>query len=535
MSSESTSSGPTGALAWFPFGQNDSPGWRLDVVTLLAVIGENSMAEHSQAITASFLCMLPRILPAPQALLKPSRPGRMPEVTAKMCGVYSGFVLDSVGFFANIIHPLDELPALSFKVLEIKHRDRDEAGGIIAQRGSANGALRARTGSGIGRLFGRRQNTNLSGRRPSIPRAPSNDSGSNNQEKNNRPGTMTTGHSTAYGNDVEQGGEEPIPGVTRRRTVQERVTDYLSNPTLANTAKRPAVPATLLSPVHILSIFSCLLSLAMFFTGIYFKDAAAMLAIGAISIMSSIVGYASWWSPILMNRTHTNRVPRSDVMVRTREGAFILIHCTEDVARELYFGTEECKYRVGERMYRLLMGVATILLMVSVVLLGNCTFWMQVFIGVSYMLLNGLYWGMGMLPRRLFWDLSRYEWRDVTPEDAKGAEGITDENDQREGMKSFTRTLWYAIRETKRTGWVERSGAAPGTKQWRRWLAEAEENALSGNRTWPSVGRKDEIMKEGLEEPPVPGEPRTDSAEQRAPLNEVQPPANSNQRQGGTL
>lgn len=29
--------------------------WRLDVVTLLAVIGEASMSEHSQAITASAL------------------------------------------------------------------------------------------------------------------------------------------------------------------------------------------------------------------------------------------------------------------------------------------------------------------------------------------------------------------------------------------------------------------------------------------------------------------------------------------------
>lgn len=37
---------------WFPENKFD---WRLDVVTLLAVIGEASMAEHSQAITASAL------------------------------------------------------------------------------------------------------------------------------------------------------------------------------------------------------------------------------------------------------------------------------------------------------------------------------------------------------------------------------------------------------------------------------------------------------------------------------------------------
>jgi hypothetical protein len=37
---------------WFPAMRMN---WSLDVVTLLAVIGEASMAEHAQAITASAL------------------------------------------------------------------------------------------------------------------------------------------------------------------------------------------------------------------------------------------------------------------------------------------------------------------------------------------------------------------------------------------------------------------------------------------------------------------------------------------------
>lgn len=37
---------------WFPQKKLE---WRLDVVTLLAVIGESSMEEHSQAITSSAL------------------------------------------------------------------------------------------------------------------------------------------------------------------------------------------------------------------------------------------------------------------------------------------------------------------------------------------------------------------------------------------------------------------------------------------------------------------------------------------------
>jgi hypothetical protein len=43
---------PDQDLPWFPQVRTN---WSLDVVTLLAVIGEASMAEHSQAITASVL------------------------------------------------------------------------------------------------------------------------------------------------------------------------------------------------------------------------------------------------------------------------------------------------------------------------------------------------------------------------------------------------------------------------------------------------------------------------------------------------
>lgn len=80
------------------------------------------------------------------------------------------------------------------------------------------------------------------------------------------------------------------------------------------------------------------------------------------------------------------------MITRTREGAFLLILCNEDVARELYIGTEECVYKVQARRYRTFVALGTFLLMVSVVLLGNCNFTMQVAIGVSYILLNGTFW-----------------------------------------------------------------------------------------------------------------------------------------------
>lgn len=525
----------SGADAWFSSDgiDGDGPkGWRLDVVTLLAVIGESSIAEHAQVITASVLCLLPRIIPAPQALLKPSRPQRLPETTARMTGVYSGVVLDTVGFFANIIHPLDDYSAFSFRVLEIKHTDRNNAGGmeVPQQPPLANGSGFFSRLRSIGRT-----NTNLSVAAKSIKGPPPDALDDEPRPVRGR----ATGLSVGFSDDIEAGPEPPPPqGITRRQTMKEKVQDFVANPTLANTAERPAIPATLLSPIHILEVFSALLTFAIIGFAIWQKDGTAIIAVTLMATASSVVGFASWWKPILMNRSHTNKVPEGDVIIRTREGAFLLIKCTEEVARELYSGTEECKYHVGGQTYRALMGLGTFLLMASVILLGNCKWNSQIFVSGAYVVLNGLYWTLGLLPKRLFWDLSRYDCKDITPQDSLHAETTTDETDLREGVKSFTRTLWWAIRETKRTAWVQRSGAAPMTPQWQKWLAEAEAAANAGKRDWKAVARKDEIMKMSEDEinnSPVTAPARAfDEAEQAVPAVQIQP-HDRDQSKGGAF
>ncbi|KAM7224063.1 hypothetical protein V8F06_000536 [Rhypophila decipiens] len=476
-------------LSWFPSGRDDPAGWRFDVITLLAIIGEGSVAEHAQTISASSLCLLPRIIPAPQALLKPIRPQRLPEVTAKMAGVYGGVVLDTVGFFANIIHPLEDLKPFAFKVLEIKHKHLIDAPETPMSPGWKN--------LPFGRGGGWRNFTKKS---PSKKRHP-------------------------------QGGIPTSPAGTgralhRSTTLAEKFTDMVTNPTMANSQDRYTVPPTLYSPLHLISLLSFLLTIALLTCSILWKDGTAIVAISLVSLASSVIGAASWWRPLLMNRRTTNKVPRGDVVIRTREGAFVLIKCTEEVARELYSGTEECQ---------VLMGLGMVLLMISVVLLGNCGWESQAFIGASYILLNGVYWALGLLPHKMFWDLGRYVCVDITPDDAKKADEPTGE-DPREGTPSFTRTLWFAIRETKHGAWVERSGALPGTEQWRRWLRESVQAARRGERGWKAVGRKNEIMKEEIEawreqrigdgEEGEEEEEQVgfDLAEQEAPLVQVQGP-----------
>lgn len=467
---------------WFPPVKTD---WSLDVVNLLVVIGESAMIEHSQPMTASLLCVLPRIIPAPQIFLKPTRSTRMPETPAKMTGVYSGTTLDSVGFFANIITPLDEFSAFSFKVLDIRHSEKCRYEAQQLESGKQKWYMRA-----LSKITPVGKETKKKMEEKKL------DSTSSRDDEENVRGRTTARRADEYSaqnansNDANQ--QKPL---RRRKTTRQTIQDLLSHPTMAVSGERPAVPARLFSPIHLLGVASFFLSVAIVGCAIKWEDGNAILAITGVSLMSTVTGFASFWRPLLMSRRTRNEVPQGDVMIRTREGAFILVRCTEDVARELYSGTEECQYYVNGNVYRLLMAIGTVLLMMSVVLLGNCTWNSQVFIGGSYIVLNGAYWGLGMLPRSYFWDLSRYEWTDATPSDAQEAHEITNDSDEQEGHPSFTRTLWFAIRETKRTGWVQLSGAAPGTERWKAWLKEAEANARRGHRGWNAVERKNEIMR----------------------------------------
>jgi hypothetical protein len=113
------------------------------------------------------------------------------------------------------------------------------------------------------------------------------------------------------------------------------------------------------------------------------------------------VSYASWWSPRHTKRNSKSKVPAGDVMIRTREGAFLLVKCDEDVARELYSGIEECEYYIHTQQYRILVASRTFLLVVSV-LLGNCNFIMQAAIGVSYSYLKGAFWGYSLIKKHKF-------------------------------------------------------------------------------------------------------------------------------------
>ncbi|SZF00830.1 unnamed protein product [Blumeria hordei] len=451
--------------SWFPRGRAAEGGWRLDIVSLLAVIGESSMDSHIQVLTSSWYCILPRLLPAPQALLKPTRRTRMPQVNAAVVGVHNGTFVPTLNYFPEILHPIDDLPAFAFKVLKITHRHQ----------------------------YGMAENDLLE---------------AGEQDKTEFPPVTTLGTDLS----VEEGGIKPPTKRSTLQSIKRRVT---------KTDNRPRIPARKCSPLSIITFISFIWTCVLLIWAIIIEDGTAILALITISMVSSVVGMASWWQPVLMNRPSKAKVPAGDVVIRTREGAFLLVQCNEDVARELYTGTEECQYHIKTKGYRILVGVGTVLLMVSVVLMGNCGFIMQAAIGLSYMVLNGVYWAASLIDRTRFWNLSNFHVEDVTPEDGRDAHKQTPDHMGEMGQKpSFTRTMWYAIRETQKIGWVKRGGAAPKTSEWDEWLLLAEKNAVNGNRKWPAVQMRDNLVGHGSV---AYFSSSGDGVQERAPAYEVPP------------
>ncbi|CAI4219987.1 unnamed protein product [Parascedosporium putredinis] len=462
---------------WFPENKFD---WRLDVVTLLAVIGEASMAEHSQAITASAFCLLPRLLPAPQAFLNASRPKRLPETKAIVTGVYSGVTLDSVSFFANILIPLD-LPPYAFKVWEIKHVNPH-------RQNSANSKASSQAPTSFyQKLFKRGQKPKVEELEPDVE-----------MRGDGIPKRAAEAGATV---SVDAEDEDPAAGGMRRR----------------NTLKEKVAEQTKKAANVIIAGDNFLVSLAILAGAIYWRDGTAILAVSLISLASSIIGYASWWQPQLMSTqgAENRKLPAGDIMIRTREGAFIYIKCDESVARELFSGTEECKYHVSSRFHDALMAAGTMILMLSVVLLGNCKWNSQIFIGASYIVLNGFYWGIGMLPKRYSWNLNRFEIRDRTPSDAQRAHERVDlrqippppnpqplspelnncQLQEKHGQQQARQALTH--RYDPRAGsadWAKRSNAAPQTAIWDAWLIQADREARAQNRVWTAVTAKDEML-----------------------------------------
>jgi hypothetical protein len=91
---------------------------QLDIVGFLAILGEGSVLSNAQVLTLTELIYIPRLIPAPQALIRPSRPSRLPTTTGQVIGAYSGNVRYDINFIANLIHG-EGLPAFTVHCVRV--------------------------------------------------------------------------------------------------------------------------------------------------------------------------------------------------------------------------------------------------------------------------------------------------------------------------------------------------------------------------------------------------------------------------------
>lgn len=254
----------------------------------------------------------------------------------------------------------------------------------------------------------------------------------------------------------------------------------------------PPPHANLFGPLGVLPVIGVLMSIGLLVLAIIKDDGAAVVALVLLSVTSSLTGVGSLWQLQLQKRpasTSTSRnlelLPMSDVLVRNSKGTFLVVHCTETVARELYFTQEICHYRYDYKIFRICSGLATFAHMAGVIFLANCTWVLQAAIGLAYLVLNGAYWFGAVLPAKVSWNLEMF---DVEPKDwhhqAKKAKS-----------QSYTHCLWEVAKMTKTARWASLGGIVPTTDAWKKWVEEADENCAQ-NPKWDFQKRLTELLSE---------------------------------------
>jgi hypothetical protein len=75
--------------------------FQLDTVGFLAILGKGAVLSTSEAATLSWTIFIPRILPAPQALLRPPPLTLQPKIGCIAAG-HSGNVMDYINYIGHV-------------------------------------------------------------------------------------------------------------------------------------------------------------------------------------------------------------------------------------------------------------------------------------------------------------------------------------------------------------------------------------------------------------------------------------------------
>jgi hypothetical protein len=77
--------------------------FELDIVGFLAILGEGAVQANAEVAALSQIVFLPRLLPAPQALMTPSRAEGLPPLKGWVTAVHSGNNRDYINYVGNVL------------------------------------------------------------------------------------------------------------------------------------------------------------------------------------------------------------------------------------------------------------------------------------------------------------------------------------------------------------------------------------------------------------------------------------------------
>lgn len=174
------------------------------------------------------------------------------------------------------------------------------------------------------------------------------------------------------------------------------------------------------------------------------------------------------------------------IVVCTRNGALVVVQCTEAVASLLYTtssGTIHF-YIKSDASRRLLNACTPMILFGALFCLASCAWTMEIVIGCAYvalLLLCEIFFAFSKCPV----DIGHFGIIEETPQDCRNAHAVSNDMAESEQMPHFARTLWYAIRQTTDSSWAAPSGIMPSSIGWRQWLLEATHHRRDSQ--WPAV------------------------------------------------
>src|ERR1700761_3221963 len=88
---------------FFPLRLPNGSKFQLDIAGFLAILGEGSVLANAQVASLSPIMFLPRLLPAPQALMMPSRPSKLEPAIGCTTGVESGNHRDYINYIGHVL------------------------------------------------------------------------------------------------------------------------------------------------------------------------------------------------------------------------------------------------------------------------------------------------------------------------------------------------------------------------------------------------------------------------------------------------